>query len=250
MTDTLQETKQAFHDPQWYFQKRSYHVRVRVETVLEFLKDARPLRILDIGCGDGSISLPLLTAKNRLTLLDMSDGMLARAKSRVPEDLCKNVELIKGDFMSARLEPGAYDLIICVVVMAYVESPADFLQKLASLLKPEGQLILEWTDGSHFINRSLVPYNGLMGLLRRAKVTLVRQSGAQLLAALRQLGFETAGRFRYCSPLPVIRRILGEDLNYRLIRAVHGSATRNRTSWLGEECIYHFRRTNRSAFQG
>ena len=79
MDERLLETKQAFENPQWYFQKLGYHVRVRIETVTEFLNAAKFDRILDIGCGDGSISLPLLTNENRLTLLDMSEGMLARA---------------------------------------------------------------------------------------------------------------------------------------------------------------------------
>jgi SAM-dependent methyltransferase len=242
MTDVISETKQAFHEPQWYFQKRSYHVQVRIETVREFLKSARFGHILDIGCGDGSISLPLLTTENRLTLLDMSEGMLARARSGIPADLSGNVEILKSDFMSAALEPGAYDLIICLGVLAYIESPQAFLGKLASLLRWGGQLILEWTDGYHFVSRSLLPYDRITRVFRPPKVHLVRQNGARILDALKGLGFESAGSFRYCSPLPVVRRLLGERLNYRLIRLVHGNAEHNRVAWLGEECISHLRK--------
>ena len=74
-------------------------MRIRIETVREFLKNPRFGHILDIGCGDGSISLPLLTTENRLTLLDMSEGMLARAKSGIPAGLSGSVETLKSDFM-------------------------------------------------------------------------------------------------------------------------------------------------------
>jgi SAM-dependent methyltransferase len=242
-TTVLAETKQAFHQPEWYFQKRGYHVQVRIETISEFLKGSQFGRMLDIGCGDGSISLPLLTASNRLTLLDMSDGMLARAKSRIPTGLSSNVDIFKSDFMGANLEPNSYDLIICLGVLAYIETPDLFLAKLASLLKPGGHLILEWTDGHHFVPRVFSIYERVLRLFRPPKVHLVCQNGGQLLATLNGLGFRTTGSFRYCSPLPVVRRLLGERLNYRLIRAVHGDAVHNRAAWLGDECIHHFRKT-------
>ena len=64
--------------------------------------------------------------------------MLARARSRIPAGLSDRVEIIKGDFMSAPLEAGAYDLIICLGVLAYVDATRDFIAKLASLLRPVG----------------------------------------------------------------------------------------------------------------
>ena len=72
MEGRLFDTTQAFQKPEWYFTKLGYHVRVRIETVAEFLNGATLDRILDIGCGDGSISLQLLKEENRLTLLDLS----------------------------------------------------------------------------------------------------------------------------------------------------------------------------------
>jgi SAM-dependent methyltransferase len=219
-TTVLAETKQAFHQPEWYFQKRGYHVQVRIETISEFLKGSQFGRMLDIGC-----------------------GMLARAKSRIPTGLSSNVDIFKSDFMGANLEPNSYDLIICLGVLAYIETPDLFLAKLASLLKPGGHLILEWTDGHHFVPRVFSIYERVLRLFRPPKVHLVCQNGGQLLATLNGLGFRTTGSFRYCSPLPVVRRLLGERLNYRLIRAVHGDAVHNRAAWLGDECIHHFRKT-------
>jgi 2-polyprenyl-3-methyl-5-hydroxy-6-metoxy-1,4-benzoquinol methylase len=241
MNDRLSETKQAFQEPEWYFNKRDYHVRVRVETVGELLNGAGFERILDIGCGDGSISLPLLTETNRLTWLDMSDGMLARARARIPSGLSASVEIINGDFMGARLETNAYDLIICLGVLAYIDPVQPFLDKLTSLLKPGGTVIIEWTDGHHFMNRLQQPYHGAVRALAGEKVRLAVHSSAEIIGQFKRLGFERAGSYRYCSPLPVVRKLLGRQLNYRLIRAVNGNAIHNRAAWLGDECIYHFR---------
>ena len=247
MDDRLLETKQAFQNPQWYFRKLGYHVRVRIETVTEFLNGAKFDRILDIGCGDGSISLPLLTKENRLTLLDMSEGMLARARLRIPASQSDRVQIVKGDFMSTRLDGYSYDLIVCIGVLAYIDPVKPFLEKLASLLKPGGKLIIEWTDGYHFVNRLFRPYHKLRNVFVTPKVRLALQSSDDIVDRLRKLGFEVDGSYQYCSPLPVVRRLLSEDINYRLIRAMHGNVQRNRAAWLGEECIFHFHKTSAQA---
>ena len=247
MDDRLSETKQAFQSPQWYFQKLGYHVRVRIETVTEFLNGAKFERILDIGCGDGSISIPLLTKDNRLTLLDMSEGMLARARSRISARQLDRVEILNGDFMSARLESYSYDLIVCIGVLAYIDPLKPFLEKLSSLLKPGGKLIIEWTDSYHFVNRLFRPYHKLMNLFVTPKVRLALHRSADIVDKLRELGFEMEGSYQYCSPLPVVRRLLSQDTNYRLIRTMHGNVQRNRIAWLGEECIFHFHKTSAQA---
>lgn len=244
MDDRLLETKQAFQSPQWYFQKLAYHVRVRIETVTEFLNGAKFDRILDIGCGDGSISLPLLTKDNRLTLLDMSEGMLARARSRIPVCQLDRVEILNGDFMSTRLESNSYNLIVCIGVLAYIDPVKPFLEKLSSLLKPGGKLIIEWTDGYHFVSRLFRPYHKLMNVFVTPKVRLSIHRSATIVDGLRELGFEVQGSYQYCSPLPVVRRLLSQDINYQMIRKMHGNVQRNRAAWLGEECIYHFHKTS------
>lgn len=244
MDNRLLETKQAFQSPQWYFHMLGYHIRVRIETVTEFLNGAKFDRILDIGCGDGSISLPLLTKDNRLTLLDMSEGMLARARSRILTNQMDRVEILNGDFMNTRLDSNSYDLIVCIGVLAYIDPVRPFLEKLSYLLKPGGKLIIEWTDGYHFVSRLLRPYHKLMNVFVTPKVQLSIHRSAAIVESLRELGFEVQGSYQYCSPLPVVRRLLSQDVSYRMIRKMHGNVQCNRAAWLGEECIFHFHKTS------
>ena len=242
MGDGLLETRQAFERPEWYFQKLGYHIRVRIETVMEFVNGSKFGRILDIGCGDGSISLPLLTEDNCLTLLDMSEGMLARARSRISDCQLDRVTIVNGDFMSTQFESRSYDLIICIGVLAYIDRVTPFLEKLSSLLKPGGKLIIEWTDGYHFVKRLFSPYHRLMNVFAAPKVQLAIHGSDEIVGRLRELGFEVEWSYQYCSPIPVVRRVLSQDINYRMIRAMHGNVQRNRAAWLGEECIFQFRK--------
>jgi len=128
-------------------------IRLRRETVDRVVQGKQYSEILDIGCGDGSISTPLLNSQCRLTLLDVSPGMLSIARSRVSEELLSRVKFVNQDFMEVPFEKNFFDLVICVGVLAHVVSPRDLIAKIASVLKPGGTLILECTNGYHFLDR-------------------------------------------------------------------------------------------------
>jgi len=56
---------------------------------------------------------------------------------------------VNDNIMQAKLGAGSYDLIICLGVLAYIEDPQRFVEKLLSLLKPGGSVVVECTDSSH-----------------------------------------------------------------------------------------------------
>ncbi len=236
----LIETRKAFEDPDWYLQSRGYNIQIRTDTVSAFAQKAEYERVLDIGCGNGSISLPLLTPNNRLTLLDLSSTMLSIARSRIPEELLSNVETVNKSFMEAQLEPKSYDLILCIGVLAYVEDLQLFCAKLQSLLTPGGMLIVECTDSSHFISSLTLTVEKLRTLVVPPKVPLCLRSSAIVERTFQGLGLLRKGSYRYALPLPVVRKCFSQAFHYRTIRAFFGPPLSNRNSWLGNECIYGF----------
>jgi SAM-dependent methyltransferase len=234
--------KQAFEQPHWYLKKTAYNIKIRVETVKQFVKDTRRESILDIGCGDGSLSLHLLNEKNRLTLLDRSKSMLEIASSHIPEGLSHHVRILNEDFMTAQLDRLSFDLIICVGVLAYVENLRLFLGKIASVLTPGGTVIIECSDGNHFIRRAYRAYGALRRGLGTRDFQTVSRPSSEVLATFKELGFELCDGFRYSQPFPVIRKLLPQTMSYRAIRLVYGTAAQSRADWLGSECLYHFKR--------
>jgi predicted TPR repeat methyltransferase len=238
----IAEVKALFEDAQWYLTNRNYHVRVRVDVVQEFLAGEQFERILDIGCGDGSISAPFLRADRRLTLLDLSNPMLDIARSRVPAELAANVETFNGDFMRVELGTRRYDLIICVGVMAYIQDKKAFVEKLASLLNPNGKLITECTDGKHFMSRLARSYDRIRSLFPKPGVRLIANSSDDLIGKFRAAGFQLIGTYRYCSPMRLVRKLFKQQFHYKMIRLIYGSGRRNRAAWSGNECLFYFKK--------
>jgi 2-polyprenyl-3-methyl-5-hydroxy-6-metoxy-1,4-benzoquinol methylase len=238
MTSKTAEVKALFEVPEKYLEPRRYDIRVRVETVQHLTRARHFDRVLDIGCGDGAISLPLLSRCSRLTLLDLSKSMLDRACSRIPAQRAGDVEVIDGDFMRADLAPRSYDLICCLGVLAHVDSPAAVIAKVAELAKPGAWIILEFTDSFHFWGVPVVVYQKLLGLARPQPYKLNRLRKKQILGLLQENDLKISGLYRYGLPPVGSHKFLGQDEMYSFVRQLFGPSDQNRKRWMGNQFIY------------
>jgi len=243
MASKLQAVGADFGEPAWYLSRWKYNITIRAETVQEILQGEEFSCVLDLACGDGSISIPLLKPTNRLTLLDLSSAMLANAKSRISEDLAGNVRLINEDFLKADLAPHSFDLIICLGLIAHVDSPKALVGRIAELLSPEGVVIMESTDSSHFLNWPAIFHHDVLKAVGRMKYTLTLTTRDQVIEMFAAKGLELSAIYRYSMPnfVPGLDRFVSQKNLYNLIRVVYGSIRHNRNAWLGKECIYLFR---------
>ena len=241
MNTRIDQVKSFFAQPERYL-RSDYNIRIRAEVVEDFVGDKVFKSILDIGCGNGMISLPLLRRYNQLTLLDVSYNMLSIAQSHIPAGFSDNVKTINEDFMGADLGFQSYDLIICLGVLAHVDSPTDVIAKMVSLLKSGGSIIVQNSDAQHPVGYLFNLYSTLRNALLRTRYTLNRLSSAKIGKMFRDHGLELVAIYRYTLPIPGMARIFTSDSLYKLIRKVYGTHANNCRSWLGSECIYHFRK--------
>lgn len=241
MNSRIDQVKTLFAQPEGYL-RSDFNIRIRAEVVEGFVGDKVFKSILDIGCGNGAISLPLLREYNRLTLLDLSSNMLSIARSHIPAEHASRVETINEDFMSAELQFQSYDLILCLGVLAHVDSPANVIARIVSLLQPNGSVIVQNFDFQHPVGYLFDRYSTLRNVLLRTPYTLNRLSGAKLVEMFGNQGLELSAVYRYNMPVPGAARLFSNDSLYKFIRKVYGTHTNNYGSWLGSECIYHFRK--------
>jgi len=241
--DRIEKVRTLFDQRAAYLDRRQLDIRLRRETVDRVVQGKQYTEILDIGCGDGSISTPLLNSKCRLTLLDVSPGMLSIARSRVPEELSSRVKFVNQDFLQVPFEENFFDLVICVGVLAHVVSPQDLIAKIASVLKPGGTLILECTNGHHLLDRVNQLSNHLAWLFHPPKYKMNILSATAIRKMAQNHEFKLAGEFRYGLPLPGTRRFYSADGAYTTTRSLFGDIDHSRNRWLATQHIFHFVRS-------
>lgn len=105
--------------------------------------------ILELGCGTGRLLEPLVAAGHRVTGVDGSEPMLARAKSRLgTEQVLGAVQLVHRTFDDLGTVPGGpFGLVIIglngFMHVASADTQRDMLRSARSLLDPRGMLVLD-----------------------------------------------------------------------------------------------------------
>jgi SAM-dependent methyltransferase len=96
-------------------------------------------RVLDIGCGCGETVIRLAQAGARVTGIDVSRPMLARARQRAAEAKIEHFEAFEADAADHRFMP-SYDLLFSKFGVMFFADPDAAFANLRKALKPDGRL--------------------------------------------------------------------------------------------------------------
>ena len=98
----------------------------------------RDLDILEIGCGTGRHTMRL-AAHNCVTGVDVSAGMLAMARTKLPH----SVHLIEADFVTyAGFANASFDVALTSLVLEHISDLNGFFARLAAVLRPSGHFFM------------------------------------------------------------------------------------------------------------
>lgn len=145
------------------FEQRIYGTRKgdwRLKLVKEDLDSFyrnEPLTVWDAGCGFAQIGLWLAGQGHQLTLCDLSEKMLARARQQFAEaGLSARFHHAPAQELAPQLPQ--FDLVLFHAVLEWLADPMPSLQTIADRVKPGGSLSLL------FYNRNAMVYtNALKG---------------------------------------------------------------------------------------
>ena len=108
---------------------------------------AAPADVLDLGCGTGMLALPAAELGHRVRGVDLSTGMLDRARHRASaQGLALTLEV--GDAERPGGEPASVDAVVSRLLFWTLRDPAALLASARRLLRPGGLFVVY--DGVHF----------------------------------------------------------------------------------------------------
>ena len=129
-----------------------------------FVADARPLRILDAGGGQGQFGLSLAAHGHELVICDLSAEMLNLAREvAVQSGLSEAVQFHHGpvqDYLrELQSQAPVFDLILCHAVLEWVAEPQELLHLLVQGLRPAGHLSLSFYNVNSIKMKNLLRTN-------------------------------------------------------------------------------------------
>ncbi|MGW2632866.1 class I SAM-dependent methyltransferase [Streptomyces chattanoogensis] len=96
-------------------------------------------RILDLGCGTGSLALLAAEQGHRVTGVDRSPAMIARARAKLAG---RDAGFLVGDAAEPPVGEERFDVVLVRHVLWALPDPAAVLRHWAGLLAPGGRLVL------------------------------------------------------------------------------------------------------------
>jgi len=90
--------------------------------------------VIDIGCGTGGNTVPLLRHGGRIIGVDISKKMLKLAKKR----LKSKANFVIGDAECLPFKTSTFDVVICNGLLQYLPTPCNAIKEVSRILKANG----------------------------------------------------------------------------------------------------------------
>jgi SAM-dependent methyltransferase len=99
-------------------------------------------RVLDAGCGAGAALKPAAAVAGAVVGIDISPGMVERAREAVPK-----AQVLVGDAGALPFDDASFDVVLSAFTVFFFDEPTDALREWRRVLKPDGRIAMTtWGD--------------------------------------------------------------------------------------------------------
>jgi SAM-dependent methyltransferase len=112
------------------------------------------LRLLDVGCGPGTLTVDLarrVAPSGDVVGIDISEPVVAEATTHAAEAGAANVTFRAGDFRGIGLEERSFDVVHAHQVLQHLRDPVGALAAMAGLARPGGIVAARDADYDAFV---------------------------------------------------------------------------------------------------
>ncbi len=152
--------------------------------------------LLDVGCGNGRYLLTMRSLGWRVQGVELSEDGLKVCHSA-------DLNVHHGDLLSASLASDSFDVITARHLIEHVPAPHSFMEELARILKPGGQLIIE-TPNSDALGRACL---GPKWFANEVPRHLILFSSTSLLALAQKYGLKNSSLSYSTSPKIILNSV-------------------------------------------
>ncbi len=129
------------------------------ETLVASLEIKPPLRVLDLGCGDGTTAIPLALAGAEVIGIDIAENLVAAGNKRAAEAGLSLLKFQEGDACNLQeVEDHSFDMTLSVFGAMFAPKPFDVASEMVRVTKPGGRIVMgNWipNDPTSFVSQLL-----------------------------------------------------------------------------------------------
>jgi ubiquinone/menaquinone biosynthesis C-methylase UbiE len=134
-------------------------VRQSGEALVKSLGITPPLRVLDLGCGDGTTAVPLALLGAEVVGIDIAKNLVDAGNKRAAEAGLNRLKFQEGDACNLRgIADHSFDLTLSVFGAMFAPRPLDVAKEMVRVTKPGGRIVMgNWipNDPTSFVSQML-----------------------------------------------------------------------------------------------
>lgn len=129
------------------------------EEVVRSLGVSPPLRVLDLGCGDGTTAVPLAMLGADVVGIDIAKNLVEAGNKRAAEKGLDRLKFQEGDACSLQgVGDNSFDLTLSVFGAMFAPKPFDVAKEMVRVTRPGGRIVMgNWipNDSTSFVSELL-----------------------------------------------------------------------------------------------
>jgi ubiquinone/menaquinone biosynthesis C-methylase UbiE len=129
------------------------------EEVVKSLGITPSLRVLDLGCGDGTTAIPLARSGAEVVGIDIAKNLVEAGNKRAAETGLTRLKFQEGDACNLQgVSDHSFDLTISIFGAMFAPKPFDVAKEMVRVTKPGGRIVMgNWipNDPTSFVSQLL-----------------------------------------------------------------------------------------------
>jgi ubiquinone/menaquinone biosynthesis C-methylase UbiE len=113
------------------------------ESLVQRLGITKQLKVLDLGCGDGTTALPAAKLGADVLGIDIARNLVEAGNKRAQENGLTNLKFQEGDASNLEQVPDkTFDLVVSVFGAMFAPKPFDVAKEMVRVTRPGGRIVM------------------------------------------------------------------------------------------------------------
>jgi SAM-dependent methyltransferase len=125
------------------FTRIAQSMRESGETLVKGLGITKGLKVLDLGCGDGTTALPEARLGADVLGVDIATNLVEAGNKRAKEEGLTNCKFQEGDASNLHeLKDRSFDLVVSIFGAMFAPKPFDVAKEMVRVTRPGGRIVM------------------------------------------------------------------------------------------------------------
>jgi SAM-dependent methyltransferase len=131
------------------FTRIAESMRESGEALIKELGISSGIKVLDLGCGDGTTALPAARLGADVLGVDIASNLVEAGNKRAKDEGLTNCRFQEGDASNLRdLDDDTFDLVVSIFGAMFAPKPFDVAKEMVRVTRPGGRIVMgNWIPG-------------------------------------------------------------------------------------------------------